>query len=84
MPPGWRIYKQICSYGLYVYLGIPYVVNITGLGNAIENGGLLQKVTVELYKFGLRKAKKVFFQNTENRDFMLGHGVIKGSYDLRP
>lgn len=65
-------------------LGIPYVVNITGLGTAVENDGLMQKITLTLYKMGLKKAQKVFFQNTENRDFMIQKGVIKGSYDLLP
>lgn len=65
-------------------LGIPYVANVTGLGTAVENPGLLQILTVNLYKFGLRKAQKVFFQNTENRDFMLKKGAIKGSFDMLP
>ena len=52
-------------------LGVPYVANVTGLGTSIENGGLMQKVSLTLYKRGLRKAQKVFFQNTENRDFMV-------------
>ena len=65
-------------------LGIPYVANITGLGTAVENGGLMQKITLTLYRFGLRKAQKVFFQNTENRDFMLARGVVKGAYDMLP
>lgn len=65
-------------------LGVPYVVNITGLGTAVENSGLMQKITLTLYRWGLKKAQKVFFQNTENRDFMLKHGVIKGEYDLIP
>lgn len=64
--------------------GIPYVVNVTGLGTAIENGGILQKFSLYLYKIGLKKAKKVFFQNTENRDFMLQHKVIAGKYALLP
>lgn len=65
-------------------LGVPYVANVTGLGTAIENGGLMQKIGLTLYKMGLRKAQKVFFQNTENRDFMVGHGVVKGAYDMLP
>ena len=65
-------------------LGIPYVANVTGLGTSIENGGLMQKISLTLYKLGLRKARKVFFQNTENRDFMLKHGIVKGPYDLLP
>lgn len=63
---------------------IPYVVNITGLGTALENPGMMQKITLMLYKLGIRKAQKVFFQNTENREFMLGNNVIKGAYDLLP
>lgn len=65
-------------------LKIPYAVNITGLGTAVENGGIMQMVTLTLYKLGLRKAQKVFFQNAENRDFMLRKNVVKGAYDLLP
>lgn len=64
--------------------GVPYVANVTGLGTAIEKGGLMQKVSLTLYKKGIRKAQKVFFQNTENRDFMVSHGVVKGPYDMLP
>jgi galacturonosyltransferase len=41
-------------------LGVPYVGNVTGLGTAIENGGLMQTIRLTLYKMGLRKAQKVF------------------------
>lgn len=50
--------------------GIPYLVNITGLGTAVESSGLLQKVTIFLYKMSLKKAKCVFFQNKENKVFL--------------
>ena len=63
---------------------VPYVANVTGLGTAVENGGILQKITLALYKTGLRKAKQVFFQNQENQDFMLKHKVVKGAYSLLP
>ena len=65
-------------------LGVPYVANITGLGSAIEQPGPLQKLTLFLLKHGLRKAQRVFFQNEENRDFLLDHHVISGPYDLLP
>ena len=64
-------------------LRIPYVTNVTGLGTAVENGGLMQKITLTLYKMGLRKAQKVFFQNAENRDFMLKHGVVRGKWQKK-
>ena len=65
-------------------LGIPYVVNVTGLGTAIENGGLTQAIGLALYRIGARKAQKVFFQNRENMDFMVGRRVIKRPHDLLP
>lgn len=65
-------------------LGVPYVANVTGLGTAVENSGLLQFIAINLYKYGLRKAQKVFFQNTENRNFMVRKGVVKGAYDMLP
>ena len=74
------------SYGGMVcgFLKIPYVVNITGLGTAIENESWMQKIAIMLYKMGLRRAKKVFFQNSANRDFMLQRNMLKGAYDLLP
>lgn len=65
-------------------LGIPYAANITGLGTAVENAGLMQKVTLTLYKMGLKKAQMVFFQNSENKNFMLENKVVKGDYFQLP
>lgn len=70
---------MVCS-----ILNVPYVANVTGLGTAVENGGMMQRVSLILYKIGLRKAQKVFFQNTENLEFMIRKGIVKGSYDLIP
>ena len=63
---------------------VPYVANVTGLGTAVENGGILQKITLALYRTGLRKAKRVFFQNQANQDFMLRHKVVTSAYSLLP
>lgn len=63
---------------------VPYVANVTGLGTAVENKGLLQTITLTLYKMGLKKAQRVFFQNQKNQQFMLEHGVVKGPYSLLP
>lgn len=65
-------------------LGIPYVANITGLGTAVENGGAMQRLALALYRRGLRKAQKVFFQNSENQRFLVERGIVKGDYDLLP
>lgn len=65
-------------------LGIPYIANVTGLGSAIENGGLLSFISTTLYKIGLRKAKKIFFQNSTNREFMLSKGIGKINSEILP
>lgn len=62
----------------------PYLCNITGLGTAIESGGALSKILLYFYKVSMKKAKRVFFQNTKNRDFMNRHGVAVGNSMLLP
>lgn len=51
-----------------------YAVNITGLGTAFENAGLIRTVVVNLYKYALKKAKVVFFENSGDRDELLSFG----------
>ena len=63
---------------------VPYVANVTGLGSAVENGGVLQLITTTLYRKGLKKAQKVFFQNEDNLEFMLKKKVVKNNYALIP
>lgn len=62
----------------------PLFANVTGLGDALENGGWLQRLTVMLYKMGIDKAKCVFFQNGTNRDFCIKHGIVKNRTILLP
>lgn len=63
---------------------IPYLCNITGLGTAIENGGVLSKILLKFYRVSTRKAQRVFFQNTKNRDFMKRHGVAVDNSMMLP
>ena len=57
-------------------LGVPYAVNITGLGTAFQKDGLLKKLVIALYKFSLKKAKVVFFENSGNRQVFLDEDII--------
>lgn len=50
-----------------IKLGIPYFINVTGLGVAFEKEGLLKKITCMLYKKPYNKASRIFFQNDANR-----------------
>lgn len=63
---------------------IPYIANITGLGSAINNGGILCDVSLFLYKTGLRKAKMVFFQNESNRDYMVKNKIVTVNNKVLP
>ncbi len=63
---------------------IPYIVNITGLGTALEQPGLLGKVLLRFYRISAKKASCVFFQNEGNRQFMLGKGIGTGRDRLLP
>ena len=47
-------------------LKTPCIMNITGLGTAVENNRFMQKVVLLLYRLALPGAKKVFFQNVIN------------------
>lgn len=60
---------------------IPYAVNITGLGSAIENGGWLKKFVLALYKPALKGARAIFFENTGNRDTLAATGVVPRGRD---
>ena len=61
---------------------IPYAVNITGLGSAIENGGWLKKFVLALYKPALQGARGVFFENAGNRDTLAATGVVPQGRDV--
>lgn len=63
---------------------IPFIANITGLGTAVENPGLSQKITIVLYKIAFKKVKKVFFQNTENQQFFVEHNIAVDKHGLLP
>lgn len=44
----------------------PCIATITGLGVAIEGGGVLKQISLMLYRLGLKKVNAVFYQNTSN------------------
>lgn len=62
---------------------IPYAVNITGLGTAFENGGILKKIVTVMNRVACKEAKVVFFENEENRQVFLKEGIVKESQTHR-
>ncbi len=63
---------------------IPFCANITGLGTTINGGGVEERLVLILYKIGLRKAQRVFFQNEKNKDLMIGSNVVSSPYTVLP
>ena len=66
------------------FYNIPYIANVTGLGTSIENGGLLSKIAIALYKIGLKNANGVFFQNKNNKIFFVNQGLIESKTRIIP
>lgn len=56
-------------------LGIPYYVNVQGLGTAFQKKRIARLVTV-LYRIALRDARWVFFENSANADLFIRKGII--------
>lgn len=63
---------------------IPCIANITGLGSALENKGIIQKITVFLYKVAFKDIQKVFLQNEENMQFFIQNKIALGKHKLIP
>ena len=63
---------------------IPCVANVTGLGTAVENSGIMQTISILLYKYAFTKVKTVFFQNRENQQFFKEHKIAIGKHKMLP
>lgn len=73
-----NIYGNMCCRKLEV----PYMANITGLGTAFENKGLLRSIVIMLYKNALKSAECVFFQNEKNRAIFQQFGIKGKKYRM--
>ncbi|MCH5259490.1 MAG: glycosyltransferase family 4 protein [Lachnospiraceae bacterium] len=62
--------------------GVPNIATITGLHGAVEEHGLMQVITLSLYRAGVRNAQRVFFQNKKNLTFMQKHNIALHNYAL--
>lgn len=58
-------------------MGIPYAINITGLGTAFQTDNFIRKLVCFLYKRATKNARVVFFENQGNRDLFLQLRLIQ-------
>lgn len=59
-------------------MGIPYCVNVQGLGTAFQKAPIASVVTI-MYRAALKRAKKVFFENWGNAGEFLQRHIVKES-----
>ena len=57
------------------FLRIPVAVNVSGLGISFLSDGFLKKITLLLYRLSIKKAIKIFFQNSEDQTFFIQKGL---------
>jgi galacturonosyltransferase len=70
-----------------IYAGkmhIPYLMNISGLGTAVEYENPLQNLMIALYRRAARRTSCLFFQNEENEEFFEQHHMYHGKKRLVP
>jgi galacturonosyltransferase len=63
---------------------IPYLMNISGLGTAVEYKSPLQSIMIALYRRAAKKTNCLFFQNEENEKFFEEHRMYQGRKRLLP
>ena len=63
----WTVKPDIYGSVIASFMGIPVANNVSGLGAAFESESPLALLVRSLYRFAFRKARRVFFQNTDDR-----------------
>lgn len=56
---------------------VPHIANISGLGTAFIRENWLTQIVGTLYRFGLRRASTVFFQNEDDRTLFLEKKLVR-------
>ena len=57
-------------------LGIPAISNISGLGTVFLNNSFSSKMARILYKVALKVPKKVFYQNSQDRELFINMNLV--------
>lgn len=73
-----NIYGSIVGY----ILKIPIIASVTGLGEGVENNGIIQKIIIGMLKYAMKTTNHVYFQNQESMDFFKTKGINLRSQSL--
>jgi glycosyltransferase involved in cell wall biosynthesis len=61
---------------------IPSVCVVTGLGYSFIHNGWVKKITDALYRFSFLSAKKVLFENNDDRDLFIKNGLSQATQSI--
>ncbi len=56
-------------------LNVPHIANMTGLGKALMDDNLIQKVVLFMLRVAFKKSKTVFLQNARDLHYFLDHRI---------
>lgn len=65
-------------------LGFKQICNITGTGATFLKESFLSRIVRTLYRISVKKAYKVFFQNTGDMDYFVKHKLVNQNISLLP
>ncbi len=68
-----NVYGSLAAHGL----DIPVINNIAGLGATFIRNTLLTGLVKRLYRLSLRKSRRVFFQNADDRNLFVQQGLAR-------
>lgn len=75
-----NVYAGVAAY----LLQIPVISNVTGFGSVLGEGGFVQKLVMQMFRFSFRRSACVMFQNSTNMKIAKEIGMIKGDHMLIP
>ncbi len=55
----------------------PTIANISGLGTVFLKSGAVMKLVISMYRYALRHADVIFFQNPDDRELFIGKKLAK-------
>ncbi|MBO0454025.1 glycosyltransferase family 4 protein [Candidatus Enterococcus murrayae] len=65
-------------------LRIPFIANITGLGEGFSKSKKLEKLLLAMYRISFRNVSHIFFQNESNRNYFEEHRILSGTHSVLP
>ncbi|MDB5763098.1 MAG: glycosyl transferase group 1 [Herminiimonas sp.] len=68
-----NIYGSLAAHAL----GIPVINTISGLGAAFIRDNLVTRIVRQLYRLSLRRSRRVYFQNPDDKALFVSGGLIR-------